>query len=150
MKLLRAFPAFALLVLVGVWFSGCTTTYQKAGVHVTLTAATVNADNSVTLALQLQNENLMAVAVTRTEFKVSFDGVNYGQAVGTKPVALAELGTSQHVAVLKLGDAAAAARLNSALAAGPVAYVLDCRLRCDVGDEELILTAVARGQVGGR
>ncbi|MFT3830751.1 MAG: hypothetical protein QM691_13695 [Opitutaceae bacterium] len=150
MKLLRVIPALFLLVLAGVGLSGCSTTYQKAGVHVTLLDVTVGADNAAVLNLQLQNENLMAVAVTRTEFKVTFNGVSYGQAVGTKPVALPELGTVRHEAVLKLTDPAAAARLRSVLAAGPVTYGLDFRLHCDVGDEELILTAVSQGQTSGR
>ncbi|HLP03100.1 MAG TPA: hypothetical protein VK163_13820 [Opitutaceae bacterium] len=150
MKLLRVIPALVLLVLAGAWLGGCSTTYQRAGVHVTLLDVAVGADNNAVLNLQLQNENIVAVAVTRTEFKVTFNGAPYGLAVGTKPVALPELGTVRHEAVLKLADPAAAARLRSALAAGPVTYGLDFRLRCDVGEEELVLTATAQGQTTGR
>lgn len=149
MKLLRALPALALLVLAGAWLAGCSTTYQKAGVHATLLDVAF-ADDSAVLKVRLENENLMPVAVTRTEFKVAFNGVNYGVANGAKPVALPELGTAEHEAVLKLADPATAARLRSAFAAGPVSYAFDLRLYCDVGEDRLILTAFAQGQTAGR
>lgn len=149
MKLFRAlFPVAALLALAFVQ-GGCSTSYQRAGVAIIVTNLVVNPDNSAVLTLLLENENITPIAVTSTEHKVTVGGTNYGKALGEKPLALAERGKVTHEAILKL-DAGAAARLRTALAAGPASYHLDSRLLCDVGEEHLILTATADGQVGVR
>jgi hypothetical protein len=75
-------------------------------------------DNTAVLRLHLRNENIVPVAVTATELKAFFNGTGYGKATGEKPFALKEYGEADHEAILRLGDAAAAERLKSALAAG--------------------------------
>lgn len=147
------FPRALFLVVVGVVIAlvagGCSTTYQRAGVAISVVAVTVDSDNSAVLTLAMENENITPIAVSKTVHKVTLGGAGYGEARGEKPVALAERGKVRHEAVLKL-DAAAANRLRAALAAGPLSYHLDSRLICEVGDEQLILTAVADGQVTAR
>ena len=149
MKFLRALFPWAVALALAFVGGGCSTTYQRAGVAISVTAVSVDSDNSAVLTLLLENENITPIAVTRTEHKVTLGGVSYGQANGEKPVALAERGKVRHEAVLRL-DAGAANRLRAALAAGPISYHLDSRLICDVGDERLILTAVADGQAAAR
>ena len=147
MKMLRILFPLALTALVGLCLGGCSTTYQQAGIAVTLTDVAVREDNSAVLRLHLRNENIVPVAVTATELKAFFNGTGYGKATGEKPFALKEYGEADHEAILRLGDAAAAERLKSALAAGGLDYRLECRFICEVGEETLILTTTAAGRV---
>lgn len=150
MKILRTLFPFVLAAMVAFWSGGCSTTVQKAGVAVSLVDVTVAADNRAVLTLRLQNENIVPIAIASTKQKVFINGVGYGEAIGEKPVALTEHGDVRHEAVLALADAAAADRLRGALAAGPVEYRLECRMLCDLGDEDLILTTTASGRLERR
>ncbi len=150
MKMLRFLFPLVLSAVVGLWLGGCSTTYQEAGVACRLAGVTVGADNTATLRLHLRNENIVPVAVTSTEHKVSLGGVSYGQAIGEKPFALKEYGEVDHEVTLRFGNAAAAERLKTALAGGDLDYRLECRFICDVGDEHLILTTTAAGRLERR
>ncbi len=146
MKTLRPLLPLLLLALVFPWLGGCNTIVDRAGVALSLAEVAVGADNRAVITLRLQNENIVPLAVSSTRTKVAINGVNYGEAVGEKPIALTENGGARHEAVLKLANAEAAQRLSAALAAGPVAYELDCRLICEVEENKLILTSKAKGQ----
>lgn len=146
MKTLRSLLPLLLVALTLPWFAGCNTIVDRAGVAVSLVDVRIEPGNRAVLQLRLQNENIVALAVTSTRSKVSINGVGYGEAVGVKPVALAENGVAQHEAVLILANAAAADRLAAALTAGPVDYAMDCRLICDLEENKLVLTAKAQGR----
>lgn len=150
MKILRALFPLVLLATAAFWSGGCSTTVEKAGVAVSLIDVTVGADNRAVLLLRLQNENIMPLALASTKQKVFINGVAYGEAIGEKPVALTEHGDVRHEAVLKLADAAAADQLRAALAAGAVDYRLECRLLCELGEEDVILTTTASGRLERR
>lgn len=154
MSMLRAFhPKYLLILLAGLCLVGCSTT-QKAGIVVSLVKVVATevalTDKMVTLQLRLQNENLMAIGLTSTLHKVYLNGVYFGQAVGTKPVALAERGDVRYEVTLTLADASAAARLREMLQAGVVNYRLESRMRCEAMDEEINLTSIDSGQINVR
>jgi len=154
MSMLRAFvPKCLLALLAGLWLVGCTTT-QKAGIVVSLVKVSATevalTDRKVTLQLRLQNENVMAVALTTTVHKVYLHGVYFGEAVGTKPVALTERGDVPYEVTLTLADATVAARLREMLKGGGVSYRLESRMQCEAGDEELNLVSTDSGQVSLR
>lgn len=151
MSMLRAFaPKCLLVLLAGLWLVGCTST-QKAGivVRVAKVVATEVAltDRKVTLQLRLQNENLMPLALASTVHKVYFNDVYFGEAVGTKPVAVTERGDVPYEVTLTLADAAVAARLREVLKGGVVEYRLETRMQCVAGDDELNLVSTDRGQI---
>ncbi|HQF38284.1 MAG TPA: hypothetical protein PK322_04115 [Opitutaceae bacterium] len=150
MRILRVLFPLVLLATFAFWSGGCSTTVQKAGVAVSLLDVTVGADNRAVLLLRMQNENIVPLALASTKQKVFLNGVAYGEAIGEKPVALTEHGDVRHEAVLTLADAAAAERLRAALAAGAVDYRLECRLLCDLGEEDLILITTVSGRLERR
>ena len=154
MSMLRAFsPKCLLFVLAGLWLAGCTST-QKAGIVVSLVKVEATetglVDRKVVLQLRLQNENLMPVALSGTKHKVYLNGIYYGEAVGTKPVALMERGNASCEVTLTLADAAAAARLREVLQGGAVSYRLESRMECEAGEDELNLVSNDSGQINLR
>lgn len=152
MKFLRSLLPLVVLSVIGLCFSGCTsTTVQSAGVGVTLIGVDAPAEgNEVVFQIQLQNENLVALALANSSYKVSINGVSYGAAVVDKPMALVERTAVTVEAKLVVADAAALDRLRAALAAGPVSYALDCRLVSMIGDDRLILLTKTSGRFGDR
>lgn len=150
MKLLRAFFAPLCLALVCAFLPGCKTLRVNAGVLMTLVDLRVQPDDTAVLVVNMHNENLAPFAVRDTKHKVTINGVYYGVALSTKPVGLPDSGDGQQEAVLKLADAASAAQLRAALAAGPITYILDSELRCELADYELVLKSNAAGQLAAR
>ena len=141
------------MVLAGLWLVGCTST-QKAGIVVSLVKVTATevalTDRQVVLQLRLQNENLMPIALASTEHKIFLNGVYFGKAVGSKPVALMERGVANYEVTLTLEDAAAATRLRGLLQGGLVPYRIESRLLCDAGGEDLYLVSNDSGQLPPR
>lgn len=152
MKLLRSLVPFVVLSVLGLCFTGCSsTTVQSAGVGVSLLGIdAANESGEVLFHIQLQNENLVALALASSTYKVAINGVAYGAAVVDKPMALVERTAVTVDAKLVLADTAARQRLGEALAAGPVDYALDCRLVSMIGDDRLVLITKVTGRCAGR
>jgi LEA14-like dessication related protein len=154
MSMLRAFSSKCLLVLlVGLWLTGCTST-EKAGIVVSIVKVSATevalTDRKVVLQLRLVNENLMPIALARTVHKVYLNGIYFGEAVGTKPLALMERGDVRYEVTLTLADAAAAARLREMLLRGAVNYRLESRMLCDAAGEDLYMLSTDSGQLPSR
>lgn len=151
MKLLRSLVPLLVVSFFGCWFAGCSsTTVQSAGVGVSLLAVTTEDNGTVVFDIQLQNENLVALALANSSYKVSINGAPYGLAVVEKPMALVERTAVNVAAKLSIQDPAALAGLRTALSAGPVSYQLDCRLVSMIGDDRLVLLTKASGTLDAR
>lgn len=154
MSMLRAFfPKCLLALLVGLSLAGCTST-EKAGIVVSIVKVSATevalTDRKVVLQLRLQNENLMPIALASTVHKVFLNGIYFGDAVGTKPLALMERGDVRYEVTLTLADAATAARLRELLLQGSVSYRLESRMLCDAAGENMYMLATDSGQLPAR
>ncbi len=151
MKLLRFLVPALLLSVFGFGFTGCTsTTVQSAGVGVSLIGISTGEGSEVVFQIQLQNENLVALALANSSYKVTLDGVAYGEAVVDKPMALVERTAVTVDAKLVVRDAATLERLRAVLADGAVDYTLACRLVSMIGDDRLVLLTKASGRYEAR
>ena len=139
-----------LLALALLSTGGCLSTAKLRGLAVQLVdvraAEAAAGQPQLVLSIRYINENLVPIAASGSEHRLTLDGVLVGRAESDRPIGLPQQGAEIQEITMTVNPAAVP-RLRAMQASGAASYQLESVIIVDTGEDELESKTIGTGSV---